>query len=492
MPDPSFYWYDYETFGADPRRDRPAQFAGLRTDLDLNPIGDPLTLYCRPAPDFLPQPEACLITGITPQRAAAEGIPEVRFMAAILREFSVPATCVAGYNNLRFDDELTRHSLYRNLFDPYGREWQNGNSRWDLIDVLRLTRALRPEGINWPDDAAGKPSFRLDLLTQANGIPHAAAHDALADVEATIALARLVRERQPRLFRYVFEHRGKAEVRALLGLGTWQPVLHASEKFPAERCCTTVVVALAQHPTNSNGVVTYDLTRDPTPLLTGEIDSLRRWLYAKTDELPHGAERPALKTVHVNKCPVLAPLKALRPEDGERLGIDLARCREHLDALRAAADLNQKVQAIIGEGQPLMAVDDPDLMLYCGGFLGDDDRRTLDRLRESDPADRSQAVPEFADPRLPELWFRFRARNFPETLSPGEVARWEAFRRRRLTDPTAGASITIGAYRDQLSRLQQRADLSEAQHHILAELWAYPGELGLDSVPAASRQPAAC
>ena len=264
---PSLYWYDYETFGADPRRDRPVQFAGLRTDLDLNVIDEPLCIYCRPADDFLPHPEACLITGITPQKALAEGLPEVEFIAQINEKFSQPNTCVVGYNNIRFDDEITRFSLYRNFFDAYAREWQNGNSRWDIIDMVRLTHALRPEGIEWPTHPDGKPSFRLDQLTVANGISHEAAHDALSDVHATIALAKLIREKQPRLYDYVFERRTKQQIAQLLNIAKPFPVLHVSSMYPSEQGCIALVAPIAAHPVNKNEVIVYDLRVDPQSFL---------------------------------------------------------------------------------------------------------------------------------------------------------------------------------------------------------------------------------
>ncbi|RLA45884.1 MAG: exodeoxyribonuclease I, partial [Gammaproteobacteria bacterium] len=200
--DTTFYWHDYETFGVDPSRDRPVQFAGLRTDVDLNVIGEPLVIFARPANDFLPHPQACLVTGISPQQALAEGLPECEFIRRIHEELARPGTCSVGYNSLRFDDEVTRYTLYRNFYDPYAREWQNGNSRWDIIDMVRATCALRPAGIEWPLREDGLPSFRLEDLTSANGISHEAVHDALSDVHATIALARLVKERQPRLYDY--------------------------------------------------------------------------------------------------------------------------------------------------------------------------------------------------------------------------------------------------------------------------------------------------
>lgn len=470
----SFYWYDYETFGADPRRDRPAQFAGVRTDTDLNPVSAPLVLYCKPAPDFLPSPDACLITGITPRKALREGIPEAYFIAAIHDEFSVPGTCVAGYNNIRFDDEVTRHSLYRNLFDPYAREWRNGNSRWDLIDMLRLARALRPEGIVWPTDETGRPSLRLELLTAANGIAHADAHDAVSDVRATIALARLLRERQPRLMQFLFDHRGKPRAAELLGLGTLRPVLHASEKFSVEQHCIAVVVALARHPRNPNGVVAYDLSVDPTPLLTLEADTLRERLYTPAASLPEGVERLPLKTVHLNKCPVLAPMKALRPEDIGRLDLDLPRCYEHLESLRPAAPaVAEKIREILDVPPPATDESDPDLMLYDGGFLGDGDRATLDRLRRLDPWQLAGVRPAFRDPRLPEMLFRYRARNFPETLNAEEAARWEAFRLRRITAPGGGAGLVKGEYEARLSELESAPKATPRQKAIVESLREY-------------------
>ena len=197
----TFLWHDYETFGANPRLDRPSQFGAIRTDENFNQIGEAEMFYCSPADDFLPHPMAVLITGITPQEARTNGLAETDFAGAINDLMSRPNTCVVGYNSLRFDDEVTRHMFYRNFIDPYAREWQNGNSRWDLIDVVRAIYALRPEGINWPSKEDGTPSFKLEDLTAANGIAHGeAAHDALADVRATLELAKLLKKAQPRLF----------------------------------------------------------------------------------------------------------------------------------------------------------------------------------------------------------------------------------------------------------------------------------------------------
>jgi len=472
----TYYWYDYETFGADPARDRPAQFAGLRTDENLQPVGDPLVLYCRPTPDYLPNPDACLITGITPQLALERGVTEAEFMAAIDVEFSQPETCVVGYNNIRFDDEVTRYGYYRNLMDPYGREWRNGNSRWDLIDVARLARALRPDGIEWPRDDEGRRStFRLDRLTAANGIEHGNAHDALSDVRATIAFARLLRDKQPRLFDYLLTHRGKQQAASLLALGAMQPVLHASSRFPAEKGCLAIIVALARHPTNPNGIITYDLSVDPTPLIELNVELLQERVFTAKSDLPEGVERVPLKTVHLNKCPALAPLGVLRPRDAERWGLDPARCRDHLTMLRPVAELAEKVRSIMGFKGKEEPYRDVDLRLY-EGFIGDEDRRALEAYRRLTPEQMARSRPSFKDERLPELVFRYRARNFPHTLGPAEAQQWGAFCRARMHDKALGASITRDEFELRLAELAL-GELSSAHRQVLDALKAYPTNL---------------
>jgi exodeoxyribonuclease-1 len=470
MAETSLYWHDYETFGVDPRRDGPAQFAGLRTDLDLNLVGDPLLLYCRPPEDRLPAPEACLVTGITPQRARERGLCEADFAAAIHAELGRPGTCGLGYNTLRFDDEVTRNLLYRNFHDPYEREWKNGNSRWDIIDMVRLAAALRPEGIEWPLDGQGRPSFRLELLTQVNGISHRGAHDALADVYATIDLARLVKSRQPRLYDFVWRNRGKHEAAELLKLGRFEPVLHVSEKYPAERGCIAVVVALARHPVNQNEIAVFDLSADPSPLLDLEAEEIRRRLFTRAAELPEGVSRIPLKTVHLNRCPVIVPLNTLRPADAERLAIDLGRCRAHLEALKHAPGLAAKCEALFVRPPDFAEPEDPDLMIYSGGFFGNADKNKMARLRGLEPAQLASAERAFDDPRLAEMLFRYRARNWPETLSPDEQARWEQFRRRSLTEKTARGGLVLAEYEERLAQLEAQPGLGERDRAILGQL----------------------
>ncbi|MDZ7751085.1 MAG: exodeoxyribonuclease I [Gammaproteobacteria bacterium] len=466
----TLYWHDYETFGVDPRRDRPVQFAGLRTGEDLEVVGDPLELYCRPTDDYVPHPEACLITGITPQRALEQGVSEREFITRIHHELARPGTCGVGYNSMRFDDEVTRHTLYRNLMDPYGREWKNGNSRWDIIDMVRLTYALRPAGIQWPRREDGHPSFRLEGLTAANDIPHGAAHDALADVRATVALARLVKARQPRLYDYVYGHRSKQAVARLLVPGSGEPVLHTSARYPAATGCTTAVLPLAWHPTNRNGVVVCDLRHDPQQVITADETALREWLFSTADHLPAGVARPPLKVVLINHAPVVVPLNTLDGVAAERIGLDHATIARHAAALGEAGDLTARMHRVFQRIEP-PSPQDPEVALYSGGFIGDGDRRALDVLLAG-PPEALADIPTFADERLEELVFRFRARNHPETLDADERRCWEQYRRRRLLSPEAGTGLGLEDYFATIERLEsERTDAASRQ--VLAALKEY-------------------
>jgi len=460
----SIFWHDYETTGVSPSLDRPIQFAGLRTDEKLNIIGEPVVLYCKPSREILPHPEACLITGITPQLADREGLPEPDFIARVARELAVPGTCGAGYNSIRFDDEVTRFTLYRNFYDPYEREWQGGNSRWDIIDMLRLTHALRPEGIQWPRNEDGKVSFRLEELTRINGIAHEAAHDALSDVHATIAMARLIKEKQPKLYDYVYQHRLKQKAANLMDVRTRKPFLHVSSRLPRENAYTALMIPLCEHPGNRNAIIAYNLLADPGPLLALSAAEIGARVFTATDALPEGVERIPLKAVHINRCPVVATAKLLDAAAAKRLGIDISRCESHWQLLKNA-DIASKladVFAAVSED----AGRDVDAALYQG-FPSPADKALMARVRSA-PADELAVLQtRFQDSRYRELLFRYRARFFPQALSEEEQLVWEEQRYRMLTEPLPGR-LSLDDYFCRLDELEESASAPRQQEVLTA------------------------
>ena len=426
----SFYWHDYETFGIDPQKDRASQFAGIRTDAEFNIIDKPLVLYCRLPEDCLPSPEACLITGITPQRVA-HGLNEAEFIARIHQEMSQPQTCCVGYNSIRFDDEVTRNLLYRNFYDPYAREWQHQNSRWDLIDVVRACHALRPDGIIWPQSDEGVVSLKLEALSKANNILHEQAHDALSDVYATIAMAKLIKQLQPKLLEYTLNLRNKQFVQALLTIGQYKPLVHISGRYPNKSNNLAIVLPVCVHPFNDKEICVYDLSISPAEFIDRSVDELRDCLFSSYENSQQESVRLPVKTIHINKCPVVAPLNVMRNEDWLRLKLDPDSHQKHIEIIKNNPEFSRKIQQIYSKRYET-TISDPELMIYSGGFFSRRDKQTMDQLRTLTPDMFNSANPIFSDDRLSKLWFRYKARNWPDTLNDHEKASWRSFCQERL------------------------------------------------------------
>jgi exodeoxyribonuclease-1 len=468
MQEPSFLWHDYETFGVNPRRARPAQFAAIRTDSELNEIGAAINIHCQPAPDFLPDPVSCLITGITPQHCLQVGLPEHQFAATIERELAREGTVGVGYNTIRFDDEVTRFLFWRNLIDPYAREWQNHCGRWDILDVVRTAYALRPEGIQWPSNEDGKISFKLELLSAANNLVHEAAHDALSDVRATIALARLLRKTQPKLFDFCFSLRKKENVSAQISWPIQKAFIHISGMYPVEQGCLSVVFPLAQHPTNKNEIIVWDLRHDPRELFTLDAKTIQLRMFTKASELPEGVTRLPIKSIHLNKSPiVIGNLKTLSDERAQHWGIQWQQILQHRDFALQAPDMTKVWQEIFSVQRT--EKNDIDEDLYSG-FIAAKDRRVLDEIRLSKADELSQQEFHFQDRRLEELVLRYRARNFPNCLNEDEQQQWQEHCLRRLAHGE-NQDYSISQYFEKIDMLAENA--SENEEFILSELYDY-------------------
>lgn len=470
----SFYWYDFETFGVNPQKDRPAQFAGVRTDFDFNIIDEPLNIFCKPADDFIPHPEACLVTGITPQQALQQGVDEREFFRQIHNQLSVSHTCALGYNNIRFDDEVIRFGLYRNFYDAYAREWQNGNSRWDLLDLMRMTHALRPDGVNWPVNSDGHASFRLEELSAANGISHDNAHDALADVYATIEMARLVKSRQPRLFNYLLALRDKKQVMAEIDLINLKPFIHCSGMLGPDHAYCGVMMPLVAHPTNKNSVICVDLSRLEEELSGLSAADLTLKIFTRQEDLPTDVMRLPIKEIHYNKCPAVAPLGVLNQEAQARLGIDLEDCLQKADLIRSSIQKIQGNLLVAYQPRPFNPICNPDHALYSGGFFGSSDKHKMETIRRSDWNQLAHSQFQFDDPRLAEMLFRYRARNAPESLSLTEKQRWIRHQHSSFFDPDYGATLIYADFKSKMQSLDANAP---QQQLILQQLGDYVEQL---------------
>lgn len=472
----SFYFYDLETSGINPRSARIMQFAGQRTDLDLNPLGEPHNILIALSDDILPEPEAILITGITPQHTQAEGTTEADFLKTFIEEIATPGTIFVGYNTVRFDDEFMRALHYRNFYDPYQWQWKDDRSRWDLLDVVRMTRALRPEGIKWPVDSNGKATNRLELLTAINGLSHENAHDALNDVYATISLAQLIRSKQPKLFDYLLTMRHKDAIKQLVSSG--KPFVYSSGKYPGEYEKTAVVAKLTDHP-KRGGALVYDLRHDPDQFSNLTVDQIvEAWRWQKPEDRDPAKPRLPIKTLQYNRCPAVAPLAVLDEDSQKRLHVDMEAIKVNLQKLSKAEFWPERVLQALdimdGEQQQRFELEDKDKTVdsqIYNGFMGEGDNKVMAKVRVAKPEDLSSFIDQCSDQRLKELLPLYKARNFPRKLTTEERQEWEQHRADQLLK--GGSSSKIAKYFNRLQQLSERKDLTQNQKYLLEDLRLY-------------------
>ncbi|OHX64081.1 exodeoxyribonuclease I [Flammeovirga pacifica] len=479
MQPTSLFFYDYETFGRDPKKDKIAQFAGVRTDLDLNIIEEPIIKFCQPSLDFLPEPEACLITGITPQIAQNNGIPEYQLMRIIKNALGKKGTCHIGYNNISFDDEFSRHAFYKNFIDPYSHEWADNNSRTDALEILRLTYALRPEGINWPDNDEGKKSFRLEHLSVANGISHENAHDAMSDVYATIEVLKLVKNNQPRLFEFALKMRNKniAKEEIEKAISNNNYLLKVSPYVPVENGHLSFVYPIALDHSNKNAYLAYDLRVDPQLLKELSLDELQERMFKKKEDMEEGEERPGLTQCIINKSHVYCDPRTLTKERAQQLDINLEQINKNKDLLIEILKDKEVLSKIHQVFNREFDIDpDVDAQLY-DKFIGNFDRSIANRLTMVDNPDAINLSNfNFSDDRLKELLFRYKGRNFFNQLTDNEKEVFKTFCRARVINGE-GISTNMISYRNNLKQLIKEYEEDERALGILTALNEYTNQL---------------
>jgi len=460
----TFFFYDLETSGLSARDDRIMQFAGIRTDMNLQPMGEPYNILVKLNDDTLPSPDALMVTGITPQQTTADGYSEAEFAKMLVEEVFTEDTIAVGFNSIRFDDEFVRHLLWRNFYDPYAWAWKDGRSRWDLLDVVRMTRALRPEGIEWPV-VDGKEVNRLELLTKLNGIDHLKAHDALSDVEALIAVTGLIKTKQPQLYEYLLKMRDKNQVKKLVNLDDKQPFVYVSGRYSADYHKGTIAFPLTSG--RNGNVMVYDLRHDPTEFVSLSSNELQNRLFASwEDRQKDNFVQIPIKELQYNRAPAVAPLGVLAQSDGwNRLSLDEATITKHRNILLSNSSFAENIRSAFEKRPEFTKSNDPEAQLY-DGFVTDVDVMRIEKVRQADEQALADLHPEFVDERLPDLLLHYKARNFPRSLAEDEVILWEEWRAARIRRQ-------LPAFLDRLQKLAATVGDDDKQFVIQEmQLWA--------------------
>ena len=468
----TFFFYDLETSGFSPQNDRIMQFAGQRTDENLNRIGEPVNILVRLNDDVLPSPSALMVTKISPQKTVEEGYTEAEFSKMLVEEYFTPDTVIVGYNNVRFDDVHIQHLLWRNFYPPYDWQWKDGRSRWDLLDVVRMIRALRPEGINWPfvvNEGTGEKfaANKLELLTKENGILHENAHDAMSDVDGLIDVARLLKEKQPQIFDYLFKIRSKNEVQKLVNLENPKPFVYTSGRFKVEFEKTTVAFPIA--PAKNQNVIVWDLRFSPEKFIDWSEDQILENITADFETRSSDDFEPiAAKILQYNKCPAVAPMGVLTEENQQRLKIDLAEIQKNLDILRKNPHFAENLRSAferrseVFQDKSSAEKPAPEARLF-EGFVSKSDDIKIEAVRNSTDRELADFHPDFADERLTDLLLHYKARNFLKSLSSQEKELWEEYRVENLQK-------MMPNFMKEFQEIANNQNLNSQEEYILEEI----------------------
>lgn len=468
----TFFFYDLETSGFSPQNDRIMQFAGQRTDENLNRIGEPVNILIRLNDDVLPSPSALMVTKISPQKTVEEGYTEAEFAKMLVEEYFTPDTVIIGYNNVRFDDVHIQHLLWRNFYPPYDWQWKDGRSRWDLLDVVRMIRALRPEGINWPfiiNEETGEKfaANKLELLTKENGILHENAHDAMSDVDGLIDVARLLKEKQPQIFDYLFKIRSKNEVQKLVNLENPKPFVYTSGRFKVEFEKTTVAFPIV--PAKNQNVIVWDLRFSPEKFIDWSEDQILENITVDFETRSSDDFEPiAAKILQYNKCPAVAPMGVLTEENQQRLKIDLAEIQKNLDILRKNPHFAENLRSAferrseVFQDKSSAEKPAPEARLF-EGFVSRSDDIKIEAVRNSTDRELADFHPDFADERLTDLLLHYKARNFPKSLSSQEKELWEEYRVENLQK-------MMPNFMKEFQEIANNQNLNSQEEYILEEI----------------------
>jgi exodeoxyribonuclease-1 len=475
-PTQTILWHDYETFGINPKVDFPVQFAAIRTTFDLQVIEDQpnINWLCKIPHDYLPHPQACLVTGITPYYSVNKGLSEPEFASRIHKQMMNPNTCVAGYNSMKFDEEVTRHLFFRNLFPVYEREYKNNNSRWDVIDLVRACYALRPENINWPLYDNGNPCFKLEALTKANNIAHEGAHDALSDVRATIAIARLIKTSHPKLYDYYWQLRNKHQVNMMIQQFQSNIFIHVSGFIESDQGCCTIIMPVCAHPENQNSILCIDLLRPITEFQKNEPKTLKELIF--DSEIPR-ENKPGLLNIAVNKCPFVAPIKTLSEERAESLNIDIGKAVENYKVLANSTYLTTLCQSVFSSDETQVVPINIDEQLYTSDFPSSADMRLMETVRYEVPEQLAAYSGKFESELLNKLLFQYRARNYPNLLDEQEMSLWQQHIESRLTKGNKKACLSLNEYFSNIEELSKQYQQYPDKVKILESLKRYANEL---------------
>ncbi|VFP86245.1 Exodeoxyribonuclease I [Buchnera aphidicola (Cinara pseudotaxifoliae)] len=455
----NFIFYDYETFGKNVSVDRIAQFCSIEVDSEFKKFSKKKIFFCYPPIDYLPDPESILITKILPQYTHKYGINEYFFAKKIYKIFSQKNICIVGYNNINFDNLITRNLFYRNLFDPYEWSWKNGNFTWDIINILRAFYIFHPNTMIWPSDVNGIVSFKLFDITKINKIKHFNTHDAYSDVLATFLVAKYLYEKNKCFFLFLYKISHKKYILSFIYKNHNKPFFYLSSYFGSKNRNLGCVMIIGSHPNYKNTFIVIDLSV-----------CLKKIFYLYSSIEYHKITIKNLfdcgiKIIYLNKSPLLFSYSSLSQYDCNRVQINYTLCQKNFFLLQNNIHIKNWIISFFTCTVPKKIVLDVDLMLYKN-FFSSKDKSLFVLLHKRCPLKWINWYPKFIDNRIREIFFRIKARNFLYLLNNREKKSWKKHCKNKIN------SNFINTYLDNIKKLQLQ-QAKEENLFVLKKLILY-------------------
>ena len=381
-----YVFYDTETTGIETAFDQILQFAAIKTDDEFVEL-DRFDIRCRLLPHVVPSPGALRVTKVTPAMLTDPSLPShfeaISQIRAKLLDWS-PATFI-GYNSIAFDEDLLRQAFFQNLHPAYLTN-TGGNSRADIMRVSHAVHTYSPNSISVPMNDNGKQTFRLDQLAPANGYSHDQAHEAMADVEATIHMARLARDRAPEIWQAMERSVTKNAVKQHV---TGERMLSLTE-YHFGRAYSWLVTYCGENPEYEGQLAVFDLYQDPDEFRHLSVERMVSVL---------NTNPKVIRSLRANAQPILMPADAA-PEGTKALQISPEERQHRVDFIREDTEF----QARVGQALALRFADQEpsphvEKRIY-DGFPGREDQSLMEQFHRVDWAERAAIAERIEDPRI--------------------------------------------------------------------------------------------
>ncbi|VFP83850.1 exodeoxyribonuclease I [Buchnera aphidicola] len=460
----SFIFYDYETFGLNISLDKVAQFCSIETDNDFKFIRKKTILFCYPPIDYLPDPNSILITKILPQYTQQYGLNEYCFTKKIYDIFSQKNSCIIGYNNINFDNLITRNIFYRNLLDPYEWSWKNGNFSWDVLNIVRAFYIFYPKTMLWYRKINGTVSFKLSDITSINNIIHINAHDAYSDVMATFLIVQFLYKKNKKFFLFLYKISHKKFILNFISQNYNKPFFYLSSFFGSKNNNFGCIMILGMHPKFNNNLIIINLSINFKKIF-------HLYSYCVRDKLKiHQLFDCGIQVVCINKSPLFFSYNSLSKQDCKRLNINYSRCQKNFFLLKNNTLLKNWILSFFLKSEKNEVDDNVDLMLYKN-FFNSSDKMLFSFIHSHVPLQWINWYPEFIDTRIKEIFFRLKARNFIKLLNFNEIKRWQLYCKHKIN------STYIKKYIRKIRFLQLKHRLDKKNFFLLEQLIIYVNQI---------------